>query len=76
MHTFEMKEGIQKKQGGVHIVKMSVDKVTLIPLTHVIQPSFESDGFWIVRSQYLANVAYKVIYMFIEYASCTYEWAL
>jgi hypothetical protein len=59
-----------------HIVNTSVDKVALIPLTHVTQPSFESDGYWIVKSQHHVNVAYKMKYSFIEYAGCTCEWAL
>jgi len=55
-----------------HIVNTSVDKMALIPLTHVTQPSFESDGSWTIKNQDLVNVAY----LFIEYASCTCEWVL
>jgi len=28
-----------------HIVRTSVEKATLIPLTHISQPSFERDGY-------------------------------
>jgi hypothetical protein len=38
-----------------HIVKMTMDKVALIPLAHVTQSFFESDGSWIVRNQLLAK---------------------
>jgi hypothetical protein len=71
-----------KKNGSIkntmveHIVNTSVDKVALIPLAHVTQPSFESDGSWTIKNQHLVNVAYKMKYLFIEYASCTCEWVL
>jgi len=32
-----------------------MDKVALIPLAHVTQSFFESDGSWIVRNQHLAK---------------------
>ncbi len=59
-----------------HIVKMTMDKVALISLAHVTQSFFESDGSWIVRNQHLANVAYKIRCLFIEYVGCTCGWAL
>jgi hypothetical protein len=73
MHTFEMKKTcfIKKNKVVDRIVKTSVDKATLIPLAHVTQLFFESDGSWIVRSQHLANVTYKIRNMFTKYASCT-----
>jgi hypothetical protein len=33
------------------IIIRSVEKVAFIPLTHVYQPTFRSDGTWGVRSQ-------------------------
>jgi len=60
-HTFEMKKrGFIKNKVVKHIVKTNVEKATiLIPLTHVSQLSFETYGYWIIRSQHLANVATK-----------------
>lgn len=77
MHTSEMKKTCFIKNKVVdRIVKTSVDKATLIPLAHVIQSFFESDGSWIIRNQHLANVAYKIRDMFTKYASYTCGWAL
>jgi hypothetical protein len=58
------------------IITQSVEKVALIPLTHVYQPTFESDGAWGVRSQRLPNVIYALKFPFIEIFCCTCEWAL
>jgi len=38
------------------IITRSVKNATLTPLTHVYQPTLESDGAWGVRSQRLPNV--------------------
>jgi hypothetical protein len=77
MHTSEMKKTCFIKNKVVdRIVKTNVDKATLIPLAHVNQSFFESDGCWIVMNQHLANVAYKIRCLFIEYAGCTCGWAL
>jgi hypothetical protein len=71
-----------KKNGSVknivveHIMNTNVDKMALIPLAHVTQPSFESDGSWTKNNQDLVNVAYKMKYLVIEYTSCTCEWLL
>jgi len=46
------------------IITRSVEKATLIPLTHVYQPTFESDGAWGIRSQRLPNVTYAVKFPF------------
>jgi hypothetical protein len=54
------KRGFIKNKVVKHIVKTNVEKATiLIPLTHVSQLSFETYGYWIIRSQHLANVATK-----------------
>jgi hypothetical protein len=45
------------------IIKVSIEKVPLIPPTHVFQPTFEGDedgGIWMVKSQQQSNVIYKV----------------
>ncbi len=57
-------------------MKINVEKAKLIPLTHVSQSSFELDGYWIIMSQRLANVEYKMKYPFTKYSSCTCEWAI
>ncbi len=53
-----------------------MEKVALIPLTHVYQPTLESDGAWGVRSQRLHNVIYVVKFPFTKIFCCTSEWAL
>jgi hypothetical protein len=58
------------------IITQSVDKAAFIPLTHVYQPTFESDGTWGVWSQCLPNVTYVVKFPFTEIFCCTCEWAL
>ncbi len=58
------------------IITQSVEKATLIPLTHVYQPTFESDGAWGVGSQHLPNVIYTVKFPFTKITCCTCEWAL
>jgi hypothetical protein len=70
------KRGLIKNKVVERIVRTNVEKTALIPLTHVSQPSFETNGYWIVRNQCLANVEYKMKYPFIEYSGCTCEWAL
>jgi hypothetical protein len=45
MHTLEMKKGgFIKNKVMEAIVIRNVEKATLIPFTHVYQPTFESDG--------------------------------
>jgi hypothetical protein len=47
MHTLEMKKkGFIKKKVMHAIVTQNVEKATLIPFTHVFQPTFENDGTW------------------------------
>ncbi len=58
------------------IITQNVEKATLIPFTHVYQPTFESDGAWGVWSQRLPNVIYAVKFPFTEIFCCTCEWAL
>jgi hypothetical protein len=53
-----------------------VEKAILIPLTHVYQPTLESDGAWGIQSQCLPNVIYAVKFPFIKIFCCTCEWAL
>jgi hypothetical protein len=61
------------------IVKISVEKATLIPhtnVTHGIDDVNENDHAWMVQSQQHPNMTYKVPLPFIKYACCTCEWAL
>jgi len=77
MHTLEMKKkGFIKNKVMEAIITRSVEKATLIPLTHVYQPTLESHGAWGVQSQRLPNVIYMVQFPFIEIFCCTCEWAL
>jgi hypothetical protein len=51
MHTLEMKKkGFIKNKVMETIITRSVEKATLIPLTHVYQPTFESDGAWVYEA--------------------------
>jgi hypothetical protein len=62
-----------------HIVKMSVEKATLIlhtNVTHGIDDSNEIGHAWMVRNQQHPNMTYKVPLPFTKYAYCTCEWAL
>jgi len=77
MHTLEMKKkGFIKNKVMEAIITRSVEEAAFIPLTHVYQPTFESDGAWGVWSQRLPNVIYVVKFPFTEIFCCTYEWAL
>ncbi len=73
MHTLEMKKKrFHKKQGyGGHLLHVVWKKAILIPLTHVYQPTFESDGAWGVWSQRLLNVIYAMKFSFTEIFCCT-----
>jgi hypothetical protein len=68
--------GNEKNNVREAIITQSVEKATLIPLTHVYQPTFESDGAWGIWSQRLPNVIYAVKFPFIKIFCCTCEWAL
>ncbi len=70
------KRGFIKNKVVEQLAKASVDKVALIPPTHMIKPSMESYSTWIVRNQHYSHVSYKVMHPFTEYASCTCEWAM
>jgi hypothetical protein len=77
MHTLEMKKkGFIKNKVMEAIITRNVEKATLIPLTHVYQPTLESDGTWGVWSQCLPNVIYVVKFSFSKIFCCTCEWAL
>jgi len=58
------------------IITQSVEKVALIPFTHVYQPTLESDGAWGIWSQRLPNVIYTMKFPFTEIFCYTCEWAL
>jgi hypothetical protein len=58
------------------IITQNVEKVALIPLTHVYQPTLESDGAWGVRNQHLPNIIHAVKFSFTKIFCCTCEWAL
>ncbi len=77
MHTWELKKkGFIKNKVVEAIVTRSVEKVTLIPFTHVYQPTFESDGIWGVQSQHFPNITYAIKFLFTEISCSTCEWAL
>jgi hypothetical protein len=77
MHTLENgKKGFIKNKVMEAIITQSVENATFIRLTHVYQPTLESDGTWGIRSQWLLNVIYKVKFPFNEIFYCTCEWAL
>jgi hypothetical protein len=71
-----IKMGFIKNKVVECIVGMSVEKAALIPIMHVSQPFFETNSYWIIRNQHLANVVYKVKYPFTKYSSSTCEWTL
>jgi len=70
------KKDIIKNKVMEVIITQSVEKATLIPFTHVYQPTLESDGTWGVQSQRLPNVIYAVKFPFTEIFCCTCECAL
>jgi hypothetical protein len=77
MHTLEMKKKkFHKNKVMEAIITWSVENASLIPFTHMYQPTLESDEAWGVRSQHLPNVIYMVKFPFIEMFCCTCEWAL
>jgi hypothetical protein len=54
MHTLEIKKKCFIKNNLMEaIVTRSVEKVALMPFTHVYQPTFESGGDWGIQSQHL-----------------------
>jgi hypothetical protein len=62
MHTLEMKKkGFIKNKVMEAIITRSVEKATLIPFTHVYQPTLENDGAWGIQNQHLPNVIYGEI---------------
>ncbi len=61
------------------IIKVSIEKVPLIPPTYVFQPTCEGDedgGIWTVKNQQHSNIIYRVQSPFIKYAFCTCEWVI
>jgi hypothetical protein len=64
MHTLKMKKkGFIKNKVVEAIVTQNVEKIALIPPTHVYQPTLESDGAWGVWSQRLPNVTFAMKYL-------------
>jgi hypothetical protein len=77
MHTLKMKKkGFIKNKVMEAVITRSVQKVPFIPLTHVYQPTLESDGAQGVRNQCHPNVIYVVKFPFIKIFCCICEWAL
>jgi hypothetical protein len=77
MHTLEMKKkGFIKNKVTKAIVTWTMEKVTLIPFTHVYQPTLKSDEAWGIWSQHLPNIIYVVKFPFTEISCCTCEWPL
>jgi hypothetical protein len=75
-HIGNEKKGFIKNKVMEAIITRSVEKVALIPFTHVYQLMLESDGAWGIWSQRLPNVSYMVKFPFIEIFCCTCEWAM
>jgi hypothetical protein len=77
-HTRNEKKRFQKKGFKVMeaIITRNVENTTLIPLTHVYQPTLDNDGACDVWSQHLPNVIYAMKFPFTEIICCTCEWAL
>jgi len=77
MQTMEMrKRGLIKNKTMEVILRKSVEKATLILLTHVAQPAFENGGAWVVWNQRFVNVTYQMTYQFALYPCCTCECVL
>jgi len=72
-HIGNEKKGFHKNKVMKTIITRSMEKAALIPLTHVYQPTLESDGAWGIWSQRLPNVIYAVKFPFTEIFCCTYE---
>ncbi len=70
------KKGFIKNKVMEAIITRSVEKTTFIPLTHMYQLTFESDGAWGIQNQCFPNVIYMMKFPFIEIFCCTCEWAL
>jgi hypothetical protein len=71
--------GFIKNKAVEHIVKISFEKATLIPDTHITHGRYDSNETnhaWMVQSQQHLNTTYKVPLPFTKHACCTYEWAL
>jgi hypothetical protein len=75
-HIGNEKKGFIKNKVMEAIITQSVEKVALIPFTHVYQPTLESDGAWGIWSQCFPNVTYVVKFPFTKIFCCTCEWAL
>jgi hypothetical protein len=57
------KRGFIKNKVMKCIIKATIEKATLIPPTHALQPTFEGyedDGIWMVQNQEHPNVVYKL----------------
>jgi len=80
MYMVEMKKcEFIKNKVMEHIMKVSIEKATLILHTHVtngINDSNKTGHVWMVQSQQHPNMTYKVPLPFTKYACCTHEWAL
>ncbi len=80
MHMTKMKKReLIKNKVVEHIVKTSIEKVTLIRhtnVTHGIDDSNETGHAWMLQNQQHSNMTYKVPFLFTKYACCTCEWVL
>jgi hypothetical protein len=77
MHTIEMKKcKFIRNKVVERIVKMSIEKATLIPhtnVTHGIDDSNKTSHAWMVQSQQHPNMTYKVPLPFTKYVYYTCE---
>jgi hypothetical protein len=80
MHMIEMKKcKFIKNKVVEHIVKMNIEKATLLFHTHVthgIDDLNKTGHTWKVQNQQHQNMTYKVTFLFTKYVCSRCEWVL
>jgi hypothetical protein len=75
-HNWNEKMWVYQNKVVEHIMKMCIDKATLILHTHVthgIKDLDEISHAWMVQNQQHSSMTYKVTLLFTKYACCTCE---
>jgi hypothetical protein len=78
-HNWNEETWIFQNKVVEHIVKVSIEKATLILHAHVtygIDNLDETGHAWMVQNQQHSNMTYKIPLPFTNYVCCTCEWAL
>ncbi len=78
-HNWNEETWVYQNKVVEHIVKVGIEKATLILHTHVthgIDDLDETSHACMVQNQQHSNMKYKVPLPFTKYACCTCEWAL